>query len=219
MKDCLFKQKDNVYKLEDYASVLTLLNQPSLYKSDAEYSIYRFLWMPSFDTLLVITFHMRQKERWVEWSQGYYEDINGDGIIGDWTDLTILNENEQAKYDSLRKEGVSGGSINRYFDKQVVIEEEPPFKIISGRNRLDDLDSLSMKYIMNDLGFWKDHPMGPCSSRIGFLDGSEWLFEAREGKRYKCLSRSNPGSSSKYYLLGLLFFRAAEFDKKLNDIY
>jgi hypothetical protein len=175
MKDCYLKQKDNIYKYEDYSGKLELLKQPSLFKNDVSYSIYRFLWMPSFDTLTVITFNMKTHEQWVQWSKGYYEGNNSDG--------------------------------------------EMAFKIISGYKKLYDLDSVSMNHIMNDLGFWKDHPMGPCSLRMGFMDGSEWLFEAREGNRYKCVSRSNPGQDSKYYLLGLLFFKAAKIDKELVDIY
>jgi hypothetical protein len=162
---------------------------------------------------------MKWSEQWVEWSRGFYEDINNDGVIGDWTDLSTLDEKEKIKYDSLLKKSAPAQVINKFFGKQVVVKEDPLFKIISGSHPLNDLDSLSMNYMMNDLGFWKDHSMGPCSSRMGFMDGSEWLFEAHQGKRYKCISRSNPGQNSKYYLLGLLFFKVAKIDKGLGEIY
>lgn len=176
--DCDSDQRYDEWSRNWYTRTMRKFGEPSFLESNFEYPVYRFLWMPSFDSLHVITIHF------------------ADSTFVTWK--TASDDNEDLFSDKL---------------------DYSLFNIKSGKVSIGDVFYIhSWERIISDLGFWHDSSMEPCLW-LGVNDGSRWLFEARNADNYKIINRSNPDQYSKYFLLGLLFFKVAGKDKALSDLH
>lgn len=173
------------FRLGYHSLMLRKFEEPKLFNSTDNKTIYRFTWLRSFDFPITTSLIVNADKIILRTKIGNKVSIDNSHF-----DLTKLNRKETERFYEYTNGKVDSLSVADLFQKGIYVKDTVKFRYITQTRELTTDEYQKFKDLVDKKQFWTYPTMGKT---IFGEDGADWILEGRDiEKKYHMVYRWSP---------------------------